>query len=81
MVDLDQVLIHRIGRLMRADNVHRVRTWLFLYEKSAPGSQDRLQYETLLREYVVTENAIIAARVMRELQGRSQKPRARPMMR
>jgi hypothetical protein len=60
MVDLDQALIHRIGKLMRADNVHRLRTWLFLYEKSAPGSKDRLQYESLLREYVATQNAIVA---------------------
>jgi len=62
MPNLDHSLIHRVHGCMRGDHVHRVRTWLFLYEKSSPDSGDRLFYECLLRNYVATQNPAEAAR-------------------
>ena len=61
MPDLDHSLVHRVHQCMRADDVHRVRTWLFLYEKASPASGDRVYYECLLREYVATQSMIRAA--------------------
>jgi hypothetical protein len=61
MPNLDHSLIHRVQQCMKGDDVHCVRTWLFLYEKSSPGSADRIYYECLLRKYVAKENVIRAA--------------------
>jgi hypothetical protein len=61
MPNLDHSLIHRVQQCVKGDDVHRVRTWLFLYEKSSSGSADRIYYECLLRKYVATENVIRAA--------------------
>ena len=67
MPNLDHSLIHRVNQCMRGDHVHRVRTWLFLYEKSSPGSGDRIFYECLLRNYVVTESITQAANQASEM--------------
>jgi hypothetical protein len=62
MPNLDHSLIHRVHQCMRGDHVHRVRTWLFLYEKSSAGSADRVYYECLLRNYVAAQSAAEAVR-------------------
>jgi len=61
MPDLDHSLVHRVHQCMKGDDVHLVRTWLFLYEKASPGSGDRIYYECLLRKYVAKESVIRAA--------------------
>jgi hypothetical protein len=59
--DLDHALLHRARQLIKGDQIHTVRTWMFIYERSIPGSKERLQYEHLLRIFIATESVIMAA--------------------
>jgi hypothetical protein len=66
-LDLDHALLYQARKFITAANVHYVKTCIFCYEISAPHSQHRQQYERLLREFVGSENRLLAARTLAEL--------------
>ena len=59
---LDHSLLYQVRKFITAANVHRVKTWMFCYRTSAPDSEPGRRYEKLLREFVVGENRLMAAR-------------------
>ena len=52
-IDLD--LLSRIRLLMNGSNANRVQTWISLYAASAPNSQRRSLFETILRNFEARE--------------------------
>ena len=66
-LDLDHALLYQARKFITAANVHYVKTCIFCYEISAPHSQHRQRYERLLREFVGSENTLLAARTLAEL--------------
>jgi hypothetical protein len=52
MRGLDHSLLHEARKFVTAANVHRVKTLIFCYEISKPGSSHQKSYEKLLREFV-----------------------------
>ena len=52
-IDLD--LLYRIRLLMNGSNANRVQTWISLYVASAPNSQRRSLFETILRNFEARE--------------------------
>ena len=63
MHSLNRSLICKAQKFITAENVHRVKTWIFCYEASEPESPRRRRYEQLLREFVTTKNLMAAARI------------------
>jgi hypothetical protein len=47
---------------MHGENVHLIRTWVFLYKMSKEGSNDRKRYELFLRQFVATGRVSLALR-------------------
>src|SRR5262245_31868569 len=52
-IDVD--LLYRIRLLMNGSNANRVQTWISLYAASAPNSQRRSLFETILRNFEARE--------------------------
>src|SRR5215813_116729 len=52
-IDLD--LLYRIRLLMNGSNANRVQTWILLYVASAPNSQRRSLFETILHNFEARE--------------------------
>ena len=52
---MDPDLLYRLRLFMNAANANRVQTWILLYAASAPNSQRRSLFETLLRSFVAVE--------------------------
>lgn len=63
MSDLDHSLVYEAQKLVNAENVHRVRTWIFCYETSMPDSPHRRRYEKLLRDLVATRRVLLGMRM------------------
>ena len=51
-MEIDHELIFAARRFITGANVHYVKTWVFCYETSLPGSPRRERYEALLRDLV-----------------------------
>jgi hypothetical protein len=60
MPKVDNFLAYQARKFITGANVHYVKTWIFCYETSVPGSARRERYEKLLRDFV-TSNALIRA--------------------
>ena len=60
MAGLDHTLLYQARKLLTAANVHTLKTAIFCYETSAPGSKARETYERGLRD-LVQQHARIAA--------------------
>jgi hypothetical protein len=58
-VDIDHALLHQVRRFITGANIHAVKTWLFAYETSQPGSSTRTKYERKLRGFVADQNRIL----------------------
>ena len=52
-IDVD--LLYKIRLLMNGSNANRVQTWISLYVASAPNSQRRSLFETILRNFEARE--------------------------
>ena len=61
-LDLDHALLYQARKFITATNVHYVKTCIFCYEISAPHSEYRHRYERLLRQFVGSQNRLLAAR-------------------
>ena len=61
-LDLDHALLYHARKFITAANVHYVKTSIFCYEISAPYSEYRQRYERLLRQFVGSQNRLLAAR-------------------
>jgi hypothetical protein len=48
----DHFLLHQARKLTTGANVHLVKTWIFCYENSLPGSAAQAHYEELIRGFV-----------------------------
>lgn len=66
---VDYDLIAEARRYITGANIHFVKTWIFCYEISPPGTSRRLRYETLLqnfvsakRQFTMTRNRVDAQR-------------------
>ena len=62
MPELDRDLILQAGKYITGANVHHVKTWIFCYETSQPGTPRSLRYEVLLRDFVSSNRQITLAR-------------------
>jgi hypothetical protein len=60
MSDLDYTLLYQARKLLNGANTHTLRTAIFCYETSAPGSSARQTYEQGLRD-LVRQHAEVAA--------------------
>jgi len=54
----DLGLVQRARLFIDGANAHRVETWILSYETSAPGSDRRLLYENILRDFVSSKSEI-----------------------
>ena len=63
MADVDHLLIYQTRKFINGANVHRIKTWIFCYETLQPSSVRREQYEKLLREFVRSNQLLIATRM------------------
>ena len=63
MPEVDCLLIHQARKFITSANVHYVKTWIFCYETSQPGSVRRQRYEDLLHEFVASRTLLLAARM------------------
>src|ERR1041385_8766668 len=59
--ELDHLLMSEARKQITGANVHSVKTLLFCYETSAPGSDRRMKYEQALREFVAEKSRIRGA--------------------
>jgi hypothetical protein len=62
---LDCGLVGDARRFITGANVHAVKTWIYCYEMSAPGTTRRKRYEDLLRDFVSSRSRLetMSARV------------------
>ena len=60
MPELDRSLIYQARKFITGANVHCVKTWIFCYETSKPQTSTRGRYESLLREFVASNNLLLA---------------------
>jgi hypothetical protein len=63
MRGIDHSLLHQARKLVTGADVHRLKTWIFCYEISEPGSSHRKRYEKLLRKFVNTTNLSFSVRL------------------
>ena len=63
MSDIDHSLIHQARKFITGENVHHIKTWIFCYETSEPGSVRSVRYETLLREFVASNTLLATAKM------------------
>jgi len=61
MSGLDHTLLYQARKLVTAANAHTLKTAIFCYETSAPGSKTRATYERCLRDLVQQHARISAA--------------------
>ena len=66
MSGLDHALVYEARKFVTAENVHRLKTWIFCYETTAPNSSRHKRYEELLREFVATKRILLAVRMQAE---------------
>jgi len=66
MSGIDHSLIYQARKFMTGENVHQVKTWIFCYETSEPGSVRSRCYETLLREFVASHTLLSTAKMKEE---------------
>ncbi len=66
MSELDRSLIYQTRKFITAANVHSVKTWMFCYEMSMPGTTTRRRYEKLLRDFVASNLQLVATRTQVE---------------
>ena len=69
MANIDLFLVREATKFITGANVHLVRTWLYWYEASEPGSKLRGRYENLLRDFVSSSRRLLAAQIRVELNG------------
>jgi hypothetical protein len=62
MLEVDQILVYRVRKLVTGANVHYVNTLLFCYESAPPGSRKQAEYELKLRAFVAEKELLAAAR-------------------
>ena len=68
MGELDFSLIYRPRKFITGENVHKVKTWLFCYETSAPRSKRRKQYQRLLYQFVTSRSLVVSVRIDEQIQ-------------
>ena len=62
MPEIDRELIIEARKFITGANVHMLKTWLFCYETSLPGTARSSRYETLLRDFVSSKRLISKAK-------------------
>ena len=65
---IDRDLIRQAHHFINGANAHDVRTWIYCYELSAPGSPRQRKYEALLRGFVARKHASSALKSRIELE-------------
>ena len=63
---IDHILVYQAQKLMTGANVHGLKLLIFCYETSNSSSERRTQLEQLLREFVASQNRIVAAQMRAE---------------
>ena len=61
MTGIDHSLVYNAGKFITGANAHSVKTWIFCYENLPEGRRDL--YEKLLRDFVATNNSLLAQRM------------------
>jgi hypothetical protein len=72
MTRIDLSFLYHVRKWIDGGNPHRLKTWIFCYETSPPGSENRRRYERLPRKVVGTEHQSQIA--CSHSNGRLQKP-------
>jgi hypothetical protein len=62
-MEVDRDLIRDAQRFITGANVHHVKTWIFCYETCIPGTARFFRYESLLRDFVSSQQALSIIRL------------------